>query len=117
LNWLPPLLLQLGLADPSLDAQKIKASQAAVTAKWEQLQGLRQHRERLAATRDAAAVNLRKAEAVLRDAHYERLQQRQKLLEQQAMQASAAEQSRKFVEIFVGLQRTPHPQTALLIAL
>jgi hypothetical protein len=37
-------------------------------------------------SRGAAAADLRKAEAVLRDAHFARLQQRQQLLEQQAMQ-------------------------------
>jgi hypothetical protein len=105
------LLVQLGLAGPTLTAQQIKASQATVTKKREQLQGLRQQRERLAATRDAAAVDLRKAEAVLREAHFGRLQQRQKLLEQQAMQVST-EQSHKFINCL-----TTQNQRALSVAL
>lgn len=80
------LLVQLGLVNPALTSQQIKANQATVTEKRTQLQGLRQQRDVLAKSRDAAAAELRKAEAVLRDAHYSRLQQRQQLLEQQAMQ-------------------------------
>jgi trans-aconitate methyltransferase len=78
--------LQLALVNPSLTAEDIKASQGTVAQQRAQLQALRQQREALAAARDAATTALRQAEAVLRDAHYERLQQRQKLLEQQAMQ-------------------------------
>lgn len=84
----PILLLsvQLGLVNPALTHDQIRGSQGTVAEQRAQLQGLRQQRDALAAARDAAAGGLRQAEAVLRDAHYEQLQQRQRLLEQQAMQ-------------------------------
>jgi hypothetical protein len=76
----------LELVNPSLTSQQIKASQATVADKRVQLQSLREQRLVLDGSRGAAAADLRKAEAVLRDAHFARLQQRQQLLEQQAMQ-------------------------------
>lgn len=84
---LPPLLLlQLGLDDPTLSNQQIKERQATVAEKRRHLQDLRQQHLTLEQSRGAAAAELRKAETVLRDAHHARLQQRQQLLEQQAVQ-------------------------------
>lgn len=75
----------MGFANPSLSSQHIKAQKLAVAEQRTRLQDLRQQRSALNESRVAAAEDVRRAEAVLRDAHHARLQQRQQLLEQQAV--------------------------------
>lgn len=86
---LHPVPTQLALADPGLSSEDIKARRDIVAGKHTQLQGLREQHAGVDKARCAAAAALHRAEATLRDAHHARLQQRQQLLEQQAMQASA----------------------------
>ena len=105
---------QLGFANPSLSSQHIKAQKLAVAEQRTHLQDLRQQRSALHESRIAAAEDVRRAEAVLRDAHHARLQQRQQLLEQQAVKVC------ELVELLLQwlflCQAVPHANFALVVS-
>jgi hypothetical protein len=85
--WLAPL--QLKLAAPDITTEQVAAVRGQAAAKVSQLQQLRLEREQAEVQHGEAAARLRAAEAALRDAHQQRLQQRQWALEQQALQVTA----------------------------
>jgi hypothetical protein len=82
--------LQLKLAAPDITSEQVAAVRGEAAVKVGQLQQLRQQREQAEAQRGEATARLRAAESALRDAHQQRLQQRQWALEQQALQVMVA---------------------------
>lgn len=80
--------LQLKLATPDITSVQLAEIRSQAATKVSELQKLRQLREVTEAERGVASARVRAAEAALRDAHQQRLQQRQWVLEQQAMQVT-----------------------------
>lgn len=78
--------MQLSLASPALDAKQLHEAQASAASTRQVLQGARQQRQEQVQVRGAAAARLRAADAQLRTAHQARVQQRQQLLQAQAVQ-------------------------------
>lgn len=87
------LLLQLKLATPDITADQVSAIRFAAAAKLADLKQLRQQRSDIEVQRGEAADGMRAAEAALREAHQQRLLQRQRLLEQQALQVNLKAQA------------------------
>lgn len=73
---------------PDITSAQLAEIRSQAAAQVSELQKLRPQREATEAQRGVAAVRVRAAEAALRDAHQQRLQQRQWALEQQAMQVT-----------------------------
>eukprot|EP00775_Hariotina_reticulata_P005684 gene5684-5922_t len=80
--------LLLKLAAPDLSVEQVQGIRQAAAGKLSELKGLRKQRQELEASRTAASIAVKQTEVALREAQQARLQQRQSLLEQQALQVS-----------------------------
>lgn len=78
--------MQLKLAGPEHTEDSIKSLRSAVDEKAGELRQLNEEREAIEVKRAEAAARTRAAESALREAHQQKLVQRQRLLEQQALQ-------------------------------